>query len=164
MSYYGIKQQIIFMPPTRGIQNLEPVSEKLKVSTSSDKIKKQYLKSGLSKEDSQTHLDRLQNFMKVEQPYINGKLSLKELAEPLDVSQNHLSQVINENLNKNFFDFVNGYRVDLVKEKMLDSSNKNITLLGIAYDSGFNSKSSFNSVFKKSTGLTPSQYLKSKSV
>ncbi len=157
--YFGIKQQIIFSPSTGNMQS----SEKLKISTGSNEVKKQYLKSGLSKEDSQNHLHRLQNYMKAEQPYSNGKLSLKEVAEYLDISPNHLSQVINENLNKNFFYFVNGYRVDLVKEKMRDSSNKNITLLGIAYDSGFNSKSSFNSIFKKITGLTPSQYMQSES-
>ncbi len=155
--YYGIKQQIIFTPSN---VNMQP-PEKLKSSTESNEEKKQYLKSGLSKEDSQNHLHRLQNYMKTEQPYSNGKLSLKNVAEYLDISPNHLSQVINENLNKNFFDFVNGYRIDLVKEKMLDASNKNMTLLGIAYDSGFNSKSSFNNTFKKTTGLTPSQYLKS---
>lgn len=160
MGYYGIKQQIIFVPSTRNMKN----PEKSNISSSSNEIKKQYLKSVLSKEDSQNHLNRLQNYMKEERPYLNGKLSLKEVAEYLDISHNHLSQVINENLNKNFFDFVNVYRVDLVKEKMLDSSNKNITLLSIAYDSGFNSKSSFNSIFKKITGLTPSQYLKSQSV
>lgn len=157
--YYGIKQQIIFTPATVNVL----ASENLKNTTESNEEKKQYLKSGLSKEDSLSHLHRLQNYMKTEQPYSNGKLSLKEVADYLEISPNHLSQVINENLNKNFFDFVNGYRIDLVKEKMLDASNKNMTLLGIAYDSGFNSKSSFNSSFKKATGLTPSQYLKNQS-
>ena len=155
--YFGIKQQIIFTPSTGNMQN----PEKLKNSTRSNEVKKQYLNSGLSKEDSQNHLLRSQNYMKEEQPYVNGKLSLKEVAEYLDISPNHLSQVINENLNKNFFDFVNGFRVELVKEKMLESANSNLTLLGMAYESGFNSKSSFNSIFKKITGLTPSQYLKS---
>lgn len=157
--YYGIKQQIIFSPATVSRQ----APDQFKNSTESKEEKKQYLKSGLSKEDSLSHLHRLQNYMKTEQPYSNGKLSLKEVADYLDISPNHLSQVINENLNKNFFDFVNAYRIELVKEKMLDASNKNMTLLGIAYDSGFNSKSSFNSSFKKATGLTPSQYLKNQS-
>ncbi|MDX2362185.1 MAG: helix-turn-helix domain-containing protein [Crocinitomicaceae bacterium] len=157
LGYYGIKQQMIFAPTVKVEENSTP--EKPKPSTDSNEPKKQYEKSGLSKEDSESHLQRLQDYMTGEQPYADGKLSLKEVAEYLDISPNHLSQVINENLNKNFFDFVNGYRVDLVKEKMLDSSNKNFTLLGIAYDSGFNSKSSFNSIFKKITGLTPTNYI-----
>ena len=99
--------------------------------------------------------------MNAEQPYLLEKLSLKEVAEYLDISPNHLSQVINENLNKNFFDFINGYRVELIKQKMLNSENSSLSLLGMAYESGFNSKSCFNSVFKKMTGLTPSKYLKS---
>lgn len=159
LGYFGIKQQIIFTPSTGN----RPNPEKPKNSTESIEVKKQYLNSGLSKEDSQNHLLRLQNYMKAEQPYIDGKLSLKEVAEYLEISPNHLSQVINQNLNKNFFDFVNGFRVELVKEKMLDSSNGNLSILGIAYESGFNSKSSFNSIFKKATNLTPSQYLKSHS-
>jgi len=81
------------------------------------------------------------------------------VATALQISTNHLSQVINENLDKNFFDFVNGYRVEMVKQKMKDPSNKNYTLLSLAYDCGFNSKSSFNAIFKKYTGSTPSQYL-----
>lgn len=157
--YFGIKQQIIFTPAAGNMQN----PEKLKNTTRSNDVKKQYLNSGLSKEDSQNYLLRLQNYMKVEQHYTNGKLSLKEVAENLGISPNHLSQVINENLNKNFFDFVNGFRVELVKEKMLDSANSNLTLLGMAYESGFNSKSSFNSIFKKVTGITPSQYAQSQS-
>ena len=93
-------------------------------------------------------------------PYIDGKLSLKQVAQKMEISTNYLSQVINENLKKNFFDFVNEYRVNLVKQKMKDPTNSQYTLLALAYDCGFNSKSSFNVIFKKNTGLTPSQYLK----
>lgn len=157
LGYFGIKQQIIFAPSTGKIQN----SEKFKNSTGPSEVKKQYLNSGLSKEDSQDHLHRLQNYMKAEQPYTNGKLSLKEVAEYLEISSNHLSQVINENLDKNFFDFINGYRVELIKQKMQDKSNSHLTLLGMAYDSGFNSKSSFNTIFKKFTNTTPSQFMRS---
>lgn len=157
LGYFGIKQQIIFAPSIRNTQN----PEKLKNSTGSNEVKKQYLNSGLSKEDSQNHLQRLQNYMKAEQPYTNGRLSLKEVAEYLEVSTNHLSQVINENLDKNFFDFINGYRVQLIKQKMQDKSNSHLTLLGMAYDSGFNSKSSFNIIFKKFTNTTPSQFMRS---
>ena len=99
--------------------------------------------------------------MDTEKPYLNGKLSLKQVATDLEISTNYLSQVINENMDMNFFDFVNGYRVEMVKEMIKDPSTKNFTLLAIAYDCGFNSKSSFNSIFKKHTGVTPSQFQQS---
>ncbi|MBL4592397.1 MAG: helix-turn-helix transcriptional regulator [Flavobacteriales bacterium] len=150
--FFGIKQQIIYSAPSVG-----------SINDSTKKVKEtpvnQYQKSGLKKDDAENYLKQLMNYMEEETPYLDGKLSLKEVASALEISTNHLSQVINENLEKNFFDFINGYRVDLVKQKMDDPSNKNYTLLALAYDCGFNSKSSFNSIFKKYTGHTPSQYL-----
>ena len=142
--YYGIKQQIIFDPAP---------------AMASSEEKKQYAKSSLKKDDAQQYMERLLKYMEEEQPYLNGKLTLNEVAQELDITVNHLSQVINENLNKNFFDFVNGYRVEHIKKKMADPASKKFTLLALAYDSGFNSKSSFNSIFKKVTGVTPSQYM-----
>ncbi|WP_420603153.1 helix-turn-helix domain-containing protein [Flagellimonas sp.] len=156
--YYGIKQQIIFTPSI----TIEGNSDRNNLVADKQKTKKQYLHSGLSEEDSKAQLQRLLKYMKEEKPYLNGKLSLPDVADQLDISTNHLSQIINGNLNKNFFDFINGYRVDLMKKKMLDASNDHLTLLGMAYESGFNSKSSFNNIFKKTTGLTPSQFLKAK--
>ena len=150
--FFGIKQQIIYSAPKIGATEITTQSVK-------ESPPNQYQKSGLKKEESENHLKQLMNYMDEKTPYLDGKLSLKEVALALEISTNHLSQVINENLEKNFFDFVNGYRVDLVKEKMSDPSNKNFTLLALAYDCGFNSKSSFNSIFKKYTELTPSQYL-----
>lgn len=150
--YYGIKQQVIFSSVTT-----DPKS--VTANSSSATNKSQYLNSSLTEKESKAHLEKLLNLMEKEQPYLDGKLSLAQVAEKLDVSTNHLSQVINENLSKNFFDFINGYRVELVKQKMIDPANKNITLLGMAYESGFNSKSSFNNIFKKMTDLTPSQFM-----
>ena len=150
--FFGIKQQVIYAH--------QPEKKK---KSSIDKRKKQdqqYQRSGLKKEDSEEYLSVLLKYMESEEPFLNGKLSLKEIATDLEISTNHLSQVINENLDKNFFDFVNEYRVNLIKEKMGNPENRNYTLLALAFDSGFNSKSSFNTIFKKHTGITPSQYLK----
>jgi len=151
--FFGIKQQIIYAAPTSNL-TISEVPKKVKETPVN-----QYQKSSLKKEDSKNHLEQLLKYMDEEAPYLEGKLSLKEVATALQISTNHLSQVINENLDKNFFDFVNGYRVEMVKQKMKDPSNKNYTLLSLAYDCGFNSKSSFNAIFKKYTGSTPSQYL-----
>jgi len=76
----------------------------------------------------------------------------------LSVSLHNLSEVINGHLNQNFFDFVNSYRVEKVKQDLEDPDKLHFTLLALAMDAGFNSKSSFNSIFKKHTGLAPSVY------
>ncbi|MBL4593011.1 MAG: hypothetical protein JKX68_04250, partial [Flavobacteriales bacterium] len=112
--FFGIKQQIIYSAPVI-IDTSSSAAEKPKETPTN-----QYQNSGLKKEDSKSHLQQLLQYMDEEAPYLEGKLSLKDLATALDISPNHLSQVINENLNKNFFDFVNGYRVEFVKDKMKD--------------------------------------------
>ena len=89
-------------------------------------------------------------------------MALIKLAGQLGVSENKLSQVINTRSRDNFFDFVNKYRVELVIEKMENGEHKGTTLLGLAFNSGFNSIASFNRAFKRITGLTPSDYLRTK--
>ena len=78
----------------------------------------------------------------------------------MKISPAHLSKVVNSGLDKNFNDFVNGYRVEAVKNKMSDPSTAHLTLLGIAYECGFNSKATFNRAFKKHAGVSPSAFLK----
>lgn len=155
LGFFGIRQQVIYSLP---LPKKEALAIKSEAKSSNNR---QYKKSGLKVEESKKYLEQLLTYMKEEAPYLDGKLALKQVADELGISTNHLSQVINENMEKNFFDFVNAYRVELVKEKMKDSSNKQFTLLGIAYDCGFNSKSSFNAIFKKEVGLTPSEFMKS---
>ncbi len=155
MGYFGLKQKAIFY--------YEDVLKKNETIQNNPKKKSSpalYEKSGLKPEDAIQHLERLKSYMDTEKPYLNGKLSLKEVADALDISPNHLSEIINGQLNQNFFDFVNGYRVNLVKEKMVDPHYNNYSLLGVAIECGFNSKSSFNAIFKKATGKTPTEYLK----
>ncbi|WP_155284943.1 helix-turn-helix domain-containing protein [Capnocytophaga felis] len=120
----------------------------------------EYRKSGLkSDEVTQLHQEML-SLMKEKKPYLEPKLTLSQLAEQLAISSNNLSQVINQCEGKNFYDFVNSYRVDEFIKRATNDKNRGLNLLGIALDSGFNSKSSFNQVFKKHTGDTPSNYLK----
>ncbi|MEM8888806.1 MAG: AraC family transcriptional regulator [Bacteroidota bacterium] len=103
------------------------------------------------------HFEEVVRFMEREQPYLEVDLSLAQLAKQLDMHPNTLSQLINTYSGGNFFDFVNSYRVEEIK-KELASSQEHIMI--IAYNNGFKSKSSFNDVFKRKTGLTPSQYRK----
>ena len=151
--FFGIKQQIIYAVPISNSTTIPPKQRK-------EPLTDQYQKSGLKKGASEKYLRQLLQYMDEETPYLNGKLTLKEVALELEISSNHLSQVINENLDKNFFDFVNEYRIDFVKQKMEDPANNKYTILSLAYESGFNSKSGFNAIFKKYTRQTPSQYLK----
>ncbi len=100
----------------------------------------------------------IENFMTDQKPYLNNNLTATELAGLLGISRHELSRVLNEEIGKNFYDFINYYRLEEFKYRLALPENENITLLGIAYDSGFNSKTTFNTIFKRYTGLTPSQY------
>ena len=107
-------------------------------------------------------IEALSVFMQQQKPYLNPSLTLRNLAEKIEMNSRELSVLINQNLNKHFFDFVNEYRIEEAKNILKDSSKKEFTILEILYEVGFNSKSSFNTAFKKHTGLTPTQFRKNK--
>lgn len=100
----------------------------------------------------------VEDFMVKNKPYTNPKLSLNELALQLKLAPHTLSRVINDGFDKNFFDFINSYRVDEFKSRVDNPKFKHYTLLSIAYEVGFNSKTAFNRSFKKITGQTPRDY------
>lgn len=99
--------------------------------------------------------------LETEKNYLNPELSLKDLANKLNISPLQLSQTINSELGKNFNELINQFRVEAVKEKLLDDTQAHLSILGIAFECGFNSKATFNRTFKNITGFTPSQYVKS---
>lgn len=149
LGYFGIRYQGIFSEGHRSGNNIvDPRSNG------------EYKKSGLKPSEAQGLQERLRDLMASRKPFLEPKLSLSDLAVELKTTPNNLSQVINQYEEKNFYDFVNGYRVNEFIERATLPENKNLNLLGVAFDSGFNSKSSFNEVFKKHTGQTPSKYLK----
>lgn len=117
-----------------------------------------YEKSGLSPEKAETYLSALRGIMEAEQLYTDSALTLNQLAERLNISPHNLSEIINTRLNQNFFDFVNGYRLEAVKRDLADPQKAHFTILALALDAGFNSKTAFNGIFKKHTGMTPSDY------
>ncbi len=102
---------------------------------------------------------KIEAYFSQEKPYLNPDLTLPQLAKALKMGTNELSQALNGGFGLNFNDFINKYRVEEVKNNMLDPQNGHLSLLAIAYDSGFNSKATFNRVFKKFTAVSPSQYL-----
>lgn len=101
----------------------------------------------------------LTRWMEIEQTYLDPKLNLRSLATALGIHPNQLSWLLNEELKVNFNDYINLYRIDHFIQLASDSSNAHISLIGLAYESGFNSKSVFNTSFKKLKGQTPSQYI-----
>ncbi len=122
-----------------------------------------YQYSTLSSAQSQRLLSQLRNFMTEQTPFKNPSLTLKDLALASRISDRHISQVINEQLNQNFHDFLNEYRVNEFKTQLTDPDNGHLSMLGIAMECGFNSKSTFNTTFKRFTGLTPSEFKKKQS-
>lgn len=103
---------------------------------------------------------KLQDHIQENQPYLNPDLTLRLLAEEIDIPTNQLSWLINERFDKNFNDLINQYRIETFKLLAKDPANAGITIMGLAYDSGFNSKTTFNTSFRKETGLTPKEFLK----
>ena len=100
----------------------------------------------------------LDDYMKKSKPFLNNELTLNQLAVGVNIPPHHLSQIINEHLNQNFFDFINQFRVNEFIERLPNPKYAHYALLAIAFDSGFNSKTTFNRYFKKAVGLTPSEY------
>jgi len=99
-------------------------------------------------------------FMETEKPYLDGELNLSKLSGFININAHQLSYLLNNGFGENFFQFVNKYRVARAKELLTDDSYKKISIIGIAFDSGFNSKTSFNTIFKKITSETPSEFRK----
>ncbi|HMN18915.1 MAG TPA: helix-turn-helix domain-containing protein [Ignavibacteriaceae bacterium] len=149
LGYYGIKQKPI-------LSNNNPISQ---IETSPTQ-KPKYATSSLKDGEKEKLTQRLTKSMENEKPYLYENLTLKELADKLETTPNNLSQIINEVFNKNFYEFINEYRINEVKSLLTDPEYSHYSMLGIAFECGFNSKSTFNSVFKQFTGKTPSEYKK----
>lgn len=105
-------------------------------------------------------IEKINQFMQDEEPYLDASLTLQKLANHLNIPSRELSVLINQHMSKHFFDFVNEYRIKKAMKILRDTSFKKNTIQEIMYDVGFNSKTPFNTAFKKQTNLTPSQYRK----
>lgn len=146
IGYLGLKQKEIFVNfPDSGS---EFVTEE----------RAKYSGVAADEEETKHYVSNLRQYMDAEKPYLDPEISLPELSKRLGVSSHFLSRVINEQLGVNFFDFVNRYRVEEVKLRITDPKFNYLSILGIAFESGFNTKSTFNRVFKKITGLTPKEF------
>jgi AraC-like DNA-binding protein len=144
IGYFGFKQKIIYAA--------EPVG---------DTIQNKYAGARLNVPEAKKLSKHLKEYMEASKPYLDPELTLPQLADKVGMTTHLLSQLINDQFGMNFFDFINRYRVEEVKQKLNDPAFSHYSLLGMAFECGFNSKSAFNRVFKKSTGVTPSQFKES---
>ena len=140
LSYYGLRQRRLFQPAPP----LKPADER-------------YRYSSLSADKKEAIRTLLINYIEKEKPYLNPELNMNMLAAALEVPKHQLTEVLNGDLGKNFFRFVNEYRVEAVKNK-LKHNRRNYSVEAIGYDCGFNSKSTFYTVFKQIAGITPAEF------
>lgn len=152
VAYFSLKQKEIY-----------PVGKKQRIQLI--KIDKNNTSKGVKRKViSDTDLDvfkfQLNELMQYQKPYLESDLNLIKLSDLLNITPHQLSYVINTGFNQNFFEFINKYRVEKAKRMLLSSKKENLSILGIAFESGFNSKTSFNTTFKKMTNLTPSEFKK----
>ena len=119
-----------------------------------------YLGSNLTPHQIEEYKNQLLALLRAEKPFLDPQVNIADLSEKLSVSTKHLSQVINQSFSKSFFDFINTYRIQEVQQILRASKDDKLTVLEAMYQAGFNSKSSFNTAFKKETGQTPTEFRK----
>ncbi len=124
-------------------------------------IDQQYKKSLISQEHLERYRTELKTILSESEPFLNPHLSLSDLAQMIGIPANQLSQVLNAGFDQNFSEFINTYRIQYFKKLLQNPEKQNFTILALAYESGFNSKTAFNTFFKRSEGMTPKAYLKS---
>lgn len=145
MGYYGINQGGIF-------SKVRP--DELPNQTSKEKTKL------IPKDSANEYIEKITNYIRSKEVYLNNDLRIQDLSTSLKIPVHIISNIINNELNQNFYDFINAYRIEEVKKRLHNPEYNNLTIIGIAFDCGFNSKATFNRLFKNHTGLTPSQYKK----
>ncbi|WP_298792268.1 helix-turn-helix domain-containing protein [uncultured Allomuricauda sp.] len=141
MFFRGIQQPIIF----------QGISKQDEMIIESDET---------SREDNEEKVEIIKSHMNKARPFQNSRLTLRDLAEQLQIPPKQLSQIINKQLDQNFVDFINSYRLNMATERLLKPRDDKETILEVMYEVGFNSKSSFNTLFKAKTGKTPTEFKK----
>lgn len=162
ISYYDLRQKRI--PVTvEGFAEKDPAAFKnslLHKPTVAKEDVIKYAKSRINEEMLEELSGRLMQLVEHEKVYTKNDLSLQELADLLETSTHHLSQLLNEKMNQSFYEFINFHRVQEVMRKLALDECKHLKVLAIAFDAGFNSKTTFNAAFKKYSGLSPTEYKK----
>lgn len=158
-----IEEELVIIKETPVLEVNETAPQYLSdkiIITEDTADKRKYSKSGLTETGAANLHKALSEIMKTEKLFSESELSLSELAGRLQTHPNYLSQIINELEGKNFYEYINTLRIEEFKRLIANPDNQKFTILSLAYECGFNSKSSFNRYFKKSTGQSPSEYLR----
>ncbi|WP_170124474.1 helix-turn-helix domain-containing protein [Gelidibacter algens] len=156
LGYKGIFQSRILLP-----EFLNEVTLENHVISNDKQIKNQEhgrQLDGLSQDEIEELKIKLDNLLNKKKLFLNDSLSLTDLADAIGIGNKKLSELLNQHLNISFYNLINDYRIEEVKHRMNSEENDKLTLLGIAFESGFQSKASFNRVFKSKTGMSPSMY------
>lgn len=149
------------LKPLRSIPRFQKLmKEILGEETTFDVSVRKYKKPLLNQELLGQYRHQLELVMSKDKPYLDPNLTLRGLAKIMDTPPNHLSQLLNEGFDKNFAEYINLYRLETFKSKAADPAQQHLTILALAYDSGFNSKTVFNTFFKKMEGKTPKAFWK----
>jgi len=165
LAYFAARQPRIFTQQIsyQGSRSFDQDNSNPNAEIESNEASDKYKNSALDDERSARILHRLEELMLQEKPYLKSTLTLPDLSKLVSTSPNYLSQVINEQLQMNFFDFINSYRIETAKELIINPLPHTRTILDIAMESAFNSKSAFYTAFKKQMGITPAEFKKSQS-
>lgn len=164
IGYHGFKQEVVFhFVPYEDNQNKKTEIE-VEIGHINRKqtilVDSSYIKSSLQEKDMERIFNSLENSMKTETLFLQANLSLQDLSENVKIPQHHITQTLNIYKKQSFYDYINAYRVEAFINKLQKGDSNKFSLLGIAFDCGFNSKSSFNRVFKNITGKSPSDFKK----
>lgn len=159
-TYYGTRQPAIFVKggDDRFVDSLAEEEPQIQDEVQPEAPVERYTRSGLTEEQAQRHLEKLTHYLSEQKPFLKRDLTLQDVAQAIEIPAHHLTQAINEYLQKNFYTLVNEYRVEEAKQRLLNPKYAHLTVLAIAHDAGFNSKSSFNMTFKRIVGVTPSEF------
>jgi AraC-like DNA-binding protein len=155
---FVIEEKEELTPELEKVMEDEPAIKEL--NDTAMPIEEKYKKSGLKLELAVQHLGLLERLMKEQKLYKNTDLNIQALSLQLGISKNHLTQIINEQLKMNFFEFINSHRIEEAKRLLLNPEYSHLSLTGIAGESGYKSKATFFANFKKVTGLTPLEWQK----
>ena len=148
IGYFGLQQKKVFV--NIDIKDQIPHNKSAKIK-----------RPDTPREEDSEFINSLLAFMKQNQPWLDPEISISKLSELLTVKTEYLSEILNSHLNRTFFDFINKYRVEEFKVQCVSETNSHLSIMGIAYNCGFNSKASFYRAFKKFEGISPSTYIQS---
>jgi AraC-like DNA-binding protein len=151
IAYFSLRQGEIFAFDQQSVVEIKDILQE-------EKEKPGLRQSRLSDVEFEAAKQKLEQLMTVDKLFLDTTLGLPELAAKMNASSHQVSYLINEGYGENFFQFINRYRVEEAKRLLTSEKYRHLNMLGIAFESGFNSKTTFNTTFKRLTGFSPSEY------